>query len=256
MRQVTVTILTPTYNRENTLSALYQSLVRQTATGFQWLIVDDGSTDNTEELVQSFVDEHKISIEYHKKENGGKHTALNYSHPFIQGELLWIVDSDDTVVLSAVEIIANDWKRFRRDKQVAGITYLKGSDEYHPLRNFKHSRDEFISDSIEAHVNVRNVPDACEVIRTDVFKEIVFPEYEGERFLGESYMWNQIGYKYKTVYINKVLYICTYLEGGLTKSGRFLRIQCPLGGMDNSRTYFNKRVVLRQRVKNAILYDC
>ena len=73
--------------------------------------------------------------------------------------------------------------------------FLVACSTFVPLK----AKDEFVSDSIEAHTNMRNVPDACEVIRTDIFKEIVFPEHEGERFLGESYMWNQIGYKYKTV---------------------------------------------------------
>lgn len=251
-----ITILTPTYNRANTLPALYRSLKNQSSMNFQWLVIDDGSNDETEQLIKGYVSENIINLEYHKKENGGKHTALNFSHPFIKGELLWIVDSDDTIVSDAVSIVESDWNKYHEDKTIAGITYLKGSDMYHPLHGFRHKSDEFISDSIKAHVNMKHVPDACEILRTDIFNSILFPEHKGEKFLGESYLWNTIGFNYRTVYINKVLYICTYLEGGLTRSGRALRIHSPLGGMDNSKTYFNKKVVLRQRIKNALLYGC
>ncbi len=254
MSSVRVTVLTPAFNRADQLPKLYDSLTRQTCGDFEWLVVDDGSTDGTGELIGGYAAEGKLSISYLQKPNGGKHSALNYAHPYIQGELVWIVDSDDQLVDEAIETLLSDWEEYRHDPEIAGIVYLRGSDREHPLRGFTYPGDRLVSTSIREQVNRRHVPDASQVIRTDIFTQFSFPEFENERFLGESYIWNQIGYRYKTVYINKVLYICRYLPGGLTRSGRRLRIRCPKGGMANSKTYFDPRVSPKIRAKNAMLY--
>ena len=91
-----VTILTPTYNRCDKLKDLYQSLLGQSNKDFIWFIVDDGSTDKTEEAVVAWQDNSPLRIVYKKKPNGGKHTALNYSYQYIETPLTFIVDSDDT----------------------------------------------------------------------------------------------------------------------------------------------------------------
>ena len=99
-----ITILTPTYNRAELLKSLFASLCSQTCFDFEWLIVDDGSTDDTSLVVKTFKSD-KFPIRYYLKENGGKHTALNYSHPYIKGELLFIVDSDDILTPDAINTI-------------------------------------------------------------------------------------------------------------------------------------------------------
>ena len=104
-----VTVLTPTYNRGHLLGKLYDSLCRQTDKSFQWLIIDDGSVDNTEDVVKNFCAMNVLSIEYHKKNNGGKHTALNYSHSYIKGGYVVIVDSDDYLLPCAIEEIRRAW---------------------------------------------------------------------------------------------------------------------------------------------------
>lgn len=124
MYKYRLTVLTPTYNRAYTLTKVYESLAKQTKQNFQWLIIDDGSSDGTEELIMSFP-KTGFELEYHKKSNGGKHTALNYSHQFIKGEMVVILDSDDYLTDDAIETIQRDWLKFKNDKRIAGMSYMK-----------------------------------------------------------------------------------------------------------------------------------
>lgn len=262
--QYPLTILTPSYNRADYLPTLYKSLCRQTDSNFQWLIIDDGSTDNTEEVVNGFISENNTSfrtfhIDYHKKNNGGKHTALNYSHPYIKGELVCIVDSDDWLLPHAIENIFKRQKEYLPFKNVKLLTFLRGKNPQDTVCKGFPEKPE-ISNHIDFRVNGKRPGDCCEVLYTEVLKEFPFPEHTGERFLGEGYLWNNAGFKYDTVYIPEIIYICEYLDGGLTKSGRKLRISCPLGGMDNSYSFFgemNGRKVNEKTLrKEAMLFVC
>ena len=198
-------------------------------------------------------------IEYHKKTNGGKHTALNYSHPYIKGEIVCIVDSDDWLLPEAVEKILERKKQYFALENVKLLTFQKGKTPKESVCGCFPDESE-ISNHIDFRINGRRPGDCCEVIATDVLKEFPFPEHSGEKFLGEGYLWNNAGFKYDTVYIPEVIYICDYLEGGLTKSGRKLRLSCPLGGMDYSKSFFgcrNGRKVNRRTLrKEAMLFVC
>lgn len=247
-----ITVLTPTYNRENTLPKLYKSLLRQTSFDFEWLIIDDGSTDHTQQLVQSFKTD-KFPIHYHKKKNGGKHTALNYSHQFIAGEVVVIVDSDDYLIETAVETINRDWEKFKNDSSIAVLSYQRKNEQGQALSQ---TCDEMykIDDDINYRVNKNITGDRCEVVRTSTFVAFKFPEFDNERFIGEGWLWTGIARKFKTVYISNPIYNCEYLEGGLSKSGRLFRMNNPLGMMENCKVYFEKPVCLRVRLKTMLLY--
>ena len=119
---MTITVFTPTYNRAYILPKLYESLKEQTCMNFEWLIIDDGSTDDTSEVVKTFKTD-KFPILYYYKKNGGKHTAMNYSHPYINGYLLFIVDSDDVLTNDAIATITKDWLRFGKDKNIGVLSY-------------------------------------------------------------------------------------------------------------------------------------
>lgn len=247
-----VTVLTPTYNRKSTLPKLYESLLRQTSFDFEWLIIDDGSTDGTEQLVKGFKTD-KFPIHYHKKKNGGKHTALNYSHHFIAGETVVIVDSDDYLTNDAIETICKDWEQFKTDDSIAVLSYQRKNERGQALSV---SCDEMykIDDDINYRVNKNIVGDRCEVIRISTFVSFKFPEFEHERFIGEGWLWTNIARRFKTVYISNPIYNCEYLEGGLSKSGRLFRMNNPLGMMENCKVYFDKPVCLRVRLKTMLLY--
>lgn len=250
-----LSIVTPTYNRAYTLPRLYKSLLQQTNRNFEWIVVDDGSTDETEKIINDWILKSDIRIIYQKKENGGKHTALNYAHQFIKGKLTLIADSDDWLTDDAVESILNDWESYESRKEICGLCYLIGKDKKNSLGNYRFRSKVTVSDFIDIKVKDTNSCDSCEVIRTSVLKEFPFPEYYGEKYIGESYLWYNTALKYKMVFINKIIYIAEYLPDGLSRSGRKLRIECPNGGREVCIVGMDKRFPVNYRIKKGILYN-
>lgn len=253
-----LTILTPTYNRQDKLPILFESLQNQTVSGFQWLVIDDGSNDNTEDYVRGLRTD-KFVIEYHRKENGGKHTALNYSHPYIKGDYVCIVDSDDYLTKDAIESISNLIQQYGKDEKIACYSFQKGGKNGEAL--VKNVPDKpVVSNHIDFRLNGNRPGDCCEVEKTSVFKEFPFPEFPGEKFISEGYLWVNIGLRYNTVYINKVIYMCEYLEGGLTNLGRKMRIKSPKGGMETCNAFLSAkdkpRLNLKLTLKQMWLYIC
>ena len=257
MKNTFITIITPTYNRKNQLIKLADSLINQTNQSFQWLIIDDGSTDGTERILER-IPKGKFTVKYYRKENGGKHTALNYSHQFIKGDYVCIVDSDDTLTPNAINEINNAIKKYGDNKKIGCISFPRGATVESPFNQFL--GDDTIANHIDFRINKKRGGDCFEVLRTQIFTSISFPEHKGETFMSEGYLWMNVAKKYDTVYINKVIYISKYLDGGLTRSGRSLRIRCPLGGMDNSNAYLAKnkkaKLKLKYKIKQSILFDC
>lgn len=249
-----ITILTPTYNRKENLKKLYKSLLKQTNHKFQWLIIDDGSNDNTKELVYRFHDSN-FEIDYYYKDNGGKHTALNYSHQYIKGDWTFVVDSDDTLTEKAIALVYEYIEKYGNRKDIGSFAFLKSDYSGKVLAPQLYKYD-YISNVIDYRVNSNVKGDQAEVYRTEIFKRFKFPVFEGEKFLGEDYLHINAAYISNTVYTNKVIYLCEYMDGGLTKSGRKMRIQNPLGGMVHGSLYFSKRFKLKYRVKGMMLYIC
>lgn len=251
---IQLSIVTPTYNRASALGVLYDSLCKQTNKDFQWLIIDDGSTDQTEELVKIFQKEEHIRIDYYYKSNGGKHTALNYSHQHIRGRYVVIVDSDDFLVPTAVESILKCWKKYENVDAIAGITLQKGGIRTKKALDTS-IKGEFISDFV-SETNKGMSGDHCETVRTEVFNSFSFPEYSGERFIPEAAMWYLATKDHKVVYSDKIIYMCEYLEGGLTKSGRKLHLKNPRGCMWHASVFLNKDFKFSIRFKKAMLVVC
>lgn len=208
-----VSIFTPTYNRESYLYKLYESLKSQTEKNFQWVVVDDGSIDMTEEAIKTFKEEGLFSIVYKKVKNGGKMRAINYGIDMAEGEYFFIVDSDDFLTPDAVEQI----KRYSEElpHEYGGMVFRK-----HNIAgfNFPEFPSEVIdSTPIEIFYKKGILGDKAEVFKTSVMKEFRFPEIKGEKFIPEGLVWNRIGKKYKMRYINRVIYNFEYIEGGYTK---------------------------------------
>ena len=128
-----LTIFTPTYNRATLLKILYASLVNQTNKNFVWLIVDDGSSDNTKQVVQDFINENRINIEYHYKQNGGKHSAMDLAHSICQTEFIACVDSDDYLTSNAVDEIYKDLQKINTENCV-GLVYRRAKDKNTPFK--------------------------------------------------------------------------------------------------------------------------
>ncbi len=245
-----VTVLTPTFNRLYTLPRLYDSLCKQTNKNFQWLVIDDGSTDKTKEWFEN-LEAQDFCIEYHKKENGGKHTALNYSHSFIKGEYLVIVDSDDYLINDAIDTIIKEWSIYGKDELIGGITFQRKNQEGMILDTS--IRKKGIKTIYQA-INEGMHGDHCETVRTSLFKTYKFPVFEKEKYIAEMVMWVSIAKETKIVYENKAIYCCEYLQGGLTQAGRNLRIHNPRGGMYHAKFFMSNKFRLKIRIKNGLLY--
>lgn len=213
-----ITVCTPTYNRAHLLNKLYTSLKKQNYNSFQWIIVDDGSTDDTEAIVNEFIKENNINIRYIKKKNGGKHTALNIGIDNAEGELFWIVDSDDYIIDDALKYIWNKWCELKDNKDFAGLSALRGYENKKVIGTTVN--EEYIdADVLTYRYKYRVLGDKSEIYRTDILKKYKFPEYKEEKFLTEAVVWNRIANDgYKIRWFNKVIYICEYLEGGLTNT--------------------------------------
>ena len=248
-----LSIVTPTYNRASYLERCFRSLEAQTNHDFEWILVDDGSTDNTADVASAFHPEH-FSVRFVQKPNGGKHTALNAAHPYIHGDYVLILDSDDYLTETAVEEVLSAWKRYEDNEEIGLLTFLKGTPDGQPVC----TAADYDTPVEILRYRRRSVTgsDCCEVIRSELFKEYPFPVYEGERFISECALWNRVGQRHKCVYIDSVIYICEYLEGGLTKSGRRLRIRNPRGGMFISNLRMDRRNYTGQRWKYGLLYTC
>lgn len=247
-----ITVLTATYNRGDCIDNLYRSLCRQTQQDFQWLVIDDGSTDETEKYFLEMDHKATFSIDYYKKQNGGKHTALNYAHQYIKGELVFMVDSDDYLVDDAVECITNEWKKYCNRNDIGVLSFRCQSNGGRLLST--EVDEPYIDDDISFRVNHSISGDRSEVIRTELFCKYPLPEYPGERFMGEGWLFRHIAYNFKTVYYNRVIYVREYQEGGLSNAGRLLRMKCPMGMMENCRSYFVSRVILRVQIKQMLAY--
>ena len=246
-----LSIVTPTYNRGHLLRNCYESLLKQTDLDFEWIIVDDGSTDDTASVAADFQTD-LFPICYVQKENGGKHTALNTSMEYLRGEYVLILDSDDTLTPNAVETVRHQWTKYSEIRNIAILTFLKGSNVSAPNCTGPIANQPV--DILRYKRNIIRSTDCCEVIRTGIFKRFPFPVFEGERFLPECALWNRVAVEYQCVYINEVIYICEYLEGGLTQSGRSLRIRNPKGGMYICQLRMVPKNFLFQRFKYSLLY--
>lgn len=248
-----LTIITPTYNRGDLLKNCYESLKNQSNKNFEWIIIDDGSTDNTECIVKNLIEEDIIKIKYFKKVNGGKHTALNVGFEEAMGELTIIVDSDDLLINEAVSIISKLWHENKNINNLSSIVFLRSHSDGKIIGD-EFPKDRLLSNHIQCRINMGINGDKSEVYVTKVLKKYKFPVFEGEKFMSEGIVWYRIGKEYDALYVNKAIYITEYLPGGLTKSGRNLRIKCPLGGIEASKEGMSKEVNLKQRVKHTLLY--
>lgn len=248
-----VAVLTPTYNRAYILTKLYESLLKQTNFDFVWYIIDDGSSDNTKELVSTF-DTDKFKIVYKYKTNGGKHTALNCGMGLIQEPLTFIVDSDDWLTEDAVETICKDYELIKDKKEVGILSYLKMFADSKIVGKL-YSKDYLIDTYIGERVNRNITGDKAEIFKTEVLKEYPFPEFQGERFLSEAVVWVRIAKKYKSLFINKGIYYCEYLQDGLSNSVHKTLCKNPEGAVEYYKELAKKPTKLIYRIKYNLAYD-
>ena len=200
-----VCVFTPTYNRANTIGRVYHSLLIQDFKDFIWIIVDDGSKDNTKDIIEQFILEKKIDIKYIYQENAGKHVAINRALKETDSELFLIADSDDSFSKDALKTFVDIWDSIEEEKKI----YYKGviakcynAESSIPIGKFP--APIFDSNDLDAYFKLRLCFEKWNIIRTDVMKEISFPEpNEKLKFFPESVVWWRMARKYKTRYVDK-----------------------------------------------------
>lgn len=247
----TLTIFTPIYNRAYILPKLYKSLLQQTKKDFEWLIVDDGSTDESEHVVGQWVAENKIPIRYIQQTNGGKHRAINRGVFEAKGELFFIVDSDDYLSNDAVEWILNTANDIQTDDNFAGLSGIRIHDDGTKIgggENF----GTIDANAIDIRLKHNVVGDLAEVYKTRILKEFPFPEFEGEKFCPEALVWFRMARKYKMRFVHKGIYVCEYLGDGLTAKITQLRRKAPIASMTYYSEHFHDNIPVKWKLKAAI----
>ena len=212
----TLTIFTPAYNRAYTLHKCYESLKRQTSRDFKWMIIDDGSTDNTVDLVAKWKEKSDFEIIYIYKKNGGMHTAHNTAYQNIDTELNVCIDSDDYLTDDAVEIIVSEWEKVKSEK-LAGLGALNVFESGEIIGS-KFPENIKLSKYFDIYNKYGVVGDKKFIYRTELIKKFPYPEYEGEKYVGLDYKYKKLDEEYELALINKVVCVVEYMEDGSSKN--------------------------------------
>lgn len=213
--EFTFTVFTATYNRANTLSRVYNGLRLQSFRDFEWLIVDDGSTDDTKVLIEQWRSESDFPIRYFWQENRGKHTAFNRGVREAKGELFLSIDSDDACVSKALERFKHHWDAIpiTQRENFSAVTAL-AMDPSGVIVGDKFPKDMIDSDSLEIYYRFKIRGDKWGFHRTDVLRMFPFPESDGVRFVNENVVWFAISRRYKTRFVNEPLLTIFAKESG------------------------------------------
>lgn len=250
MNKPFLAIITPTYNRAKSLNILYKSLKAQTCQDFIWYVVDDGSNDNTHEIIEKFMD---INFKYFHKPNGGKHTAINYIRKYVNSSAVFIVDSDDYLEINAVSTIKDNWLKYQ-DFSIISHWYLQQDINTGKVVGKSFKKNAFKANYKDVILKPK-MGDKKVVYDSTLFKSYEFPEFPDEYFLAESTFHIDASNLGDSYFFNTPLYFSEYKKDGLTKQGKKLQLENPLGGLENSIQFINSTIKLKVKVKKVILFN-
>ena len=247
-----LTVFTPTFNRAYILGRCYKSLLRQTSKDFIWLIIDDGSTDNTKKLVTEWMNkENGFEIRYEYKQNGGMHTAHNKAYELIDTELNVCIDSDDFMPDNAVELIVNFWDKYGCDKY-SGIVSLDNDNKGHIIGTSLPNKK---STKLYEFYDMGGKGDKNLIYRTDIIRKYPpYPEFEGEKFVPLSYKYLLIDQDYDLLILNEPTCTVEYMEDGSSKNMFRQYYKNPRGFsfMRKVHMVYDKKLI--NKFKNCIHY--
>lgn len=244
-----ITIFTPTFNRAYKLSNLYNSLVKQTSKEFVWLIIDDGSTDSTRELVNSWIKEKYINICYIFQENKGKMQAMNRAINLVTTDLFFCVDSDDFLLEDSINHILNHHSKIMDDSTIAGLLAYKVDNNLEPL-----SGQYFPS-----NIDITNITKLYElgisadlsiVFKSSVIKQYHFPILSNEKFMPENFIYSQIDMKYNYILSHDNITVCEYLEDGYSNN----TLKLLKYNVNNYRLYWALKTSYEKNISKKITY--
>lgn len=229
-----LTIFTATYNRGYIIEKLYNSLKRQEEFNFEWLVIDDGSEDNTEQLFDKWKKEdNKFEIRYYKQENEGLIRTLNTGIKLAQGEYFSKIDSDDYLVDSYTENIFKWIETIKDEENIYGVSGIRGINENTPIKGtwpLINKEVGYIDATDLERKNYNLDADMSEAWKTEILRKYEFPVWEGEKFAPEQIVFFQIALDgYKIRWFPKIIQICIYQDDGLTKGSAKLEKENPMG---------------------------
>ena len=247
-----ITILTPTFNRAHLLPRLFESLTHQTDFDFEWLVIDDGSTDGTSDLFagKTFLSA-PFPIRYYRQENGGKHRALNAGVKQAKGDFIFIADSDDWLLPQSVAIVGQHASAIADDNTFAGVAGLDVFDDERIVGTGL-PQDIIDCNAMDIRYRYHVDGDLKEVFKTTVLQEFPFPEIQDEKFCPEQLVWFRIAQKYKLRYFNTPIYVAEYQPNGITASIIRVRMLAPQATCMMYAEMLAYKIPFKEKIKAAI----
>ena len=214
-----LSILTATYNRSNYLPKLYESIKENLKYNItpEWIIVDDGSTDDTKNIVQGFIDENKVIIKYLYQKNNGKMSAINEAVKMATGDLIIDCDSDDCFTNNSFEIIEKNSEKLLQNEELYGLVFLK-SEENGKISGKEFSQKEHITSMFDLYFKEDIGGEKIIVYNSKIRKQYSHQLEHNEKFITEARMYHKMDEKYKLLAINEVIEQGSYIEDGYTKN--------------------------------------
>ena len=249
-----ITVLTPTYNRASMLPNLREALLAQTKRDFLWLIVDDGSTDETESLVRAWQAEGTLEIRYVKRENGGKHCALNTGIAVGETSPTFIVDSDDLPLPCAMEEIERIYEKYGLQDTLCGYSFTNVTRDGKPVTSKPLERAEETATFADLRMKRYSVGDMSEIWFTEELQKAPFPEFDGEKFYSETGVWLRMSGPKAVVFVDKPILQRDYFADGLTKNRTKQLHNSPRGVLDVSKLLMTKQCGWRFNLRGGLRY--
>lgn len=253
-----ISILTPTYNRAKLLNRLYKSLVENTKYNveIEWLIMDDGSNDNTSQEVEKFIKENKFDIQYYSQENKGKLVAINNLIGYATGDLIIECDSDDYFKNNAFLTIKNTFNEM--DDNTYALCYLKYDQNECNIGNLFKQKETTMFD---LYFKQGEDGEKVLVYNAKIRKQFSYELENNEKFITEARMYHKMDMQYKIKCFNEPIMICEYQEEGYSKNIIEVFKKNPFGYYQYFKEIFEhdfKGVLLKKRIyaiKHYILFS-
>lgn len=235
-----LSVCTPTYNRASYLQRVYASLCAQDFTRFEWLVIDDGSSDETAVVMAELIKQATFPIVFISQENRGKHVAVNRAVERARGTLFIIIDSDDACAPGMFNTIEREWTSLDCKEEIAGLAFLTMNTNHEIVGDrFPHERTRARMPNYYERFRIGG--DKCDVHVTSLFRANLFPETPGEKFCPEALVWNRFSRAYDTVFINQAIKVVEYLPDGLSANIIRIRARSPR----NTTVFYNELYELK-----------